>query len=177
MEFRIRPAGAADISLIRSMADVVFRATYADILSPEQMEYMMDWMYSPESLMVQTEGEGRWFFIAEADGQPAGYVSYEFEDMLEDGRKLYHLQKLYAMPQYQGKGLGRRMLLFVEEALGEANPYGCRIELNVNRANSAVDFYEHIGLTRDRQGDFPIGHGYFMNDYIYAIDIKPTEIQ
>lgn len=172
MEFRIRPAGASDIPLIRSMAEVVFRATYADILSPEQMEYMMDWMYSEESLEVQTEGEGKWFFIAEADGHPAGYVSFEFEDMLEDGRKLYHLQKLYAMPEYQGKGLGSCMLRFVEDALAEASPEGCRVELNVNRGNSAVTFYEHMGLHRDRQGDFPIGHGYFMNDYIYAKDIN-----
>lgn len=171
MEFRIRPAGALDIPLIRSMAEVVFRSTYADILSPEQMEYMMGWMYSEESLKVQTEGNGKWFFIAEADGCPAGYVSFEFEEMLEDGRKLYHLQKLYAMPEFQGKGLGRRMLSFVLETLSEANPSGCRVELNVNRGNSAVTFYEHMGLTRDRQGDFPIGHGYFMNDYIYAIDI------
>ena len=45
------------------------------------------------------------------------------------------------------------------------------MELNVNRHNSAVVFYEHLGMRRDRQGDFPIGHGYFMNDYIFAIDI------
>lgn len=46
-----------------------------------------------------------------------------------------------------------------------------RIELNVNRYNNAVSFYEHLGMHKARTGDFPIGHGYFMNDYIMAMDM------
>ncbi len=170
-EIAIRPAGVNEIPLIRSMADVVFRRTYADILSPEQMEYMMEWMYSEDSLATQVSAPGKYFFIAYADGVPAGYVSFEYEDIMEDGRRLYHLQKLYVMPEFQGCGLGRRMLSFVCSSLSSMNPDGCRFELNVNRNNSSVGFYEHCGLSRVRQGDFPIGGGYFMNDYIYALDI------
>ena len=62
------------------------------------------------------------------------------------------------------------MFEFVRTLLHEWNPDGCRIELNVNRENPAVGFYEHIGMTRDRQGDFPIGKGFYMNDYIYVLD-------
>ena len=173
MDFIIRPATEKDIALIRTMADVVFRRTYASILSPEQMEYMMDWMYSGQSLRGQICDEGRWFCVAETatGGIPAGYVSYEREGELEDGRQLFHLQKLYVMPQYQGLGLGRQMLDYVKRALASENPEGCRVELNVNRGNPAVDFYERMGLVRARQGDFPIGNGYYMNDYIYAIDL------
>ena len=46
-----------------------------------------------------------------------------------------------------------------------------RIELNVNRNNPAVGFYKHQGLKIIRQGDFPIGNGYYMNDYIMGLDI------
>lgn len=167
----IRQAGPDDIGTVRSMADVVFRKTYADILSPEQMEYMMDWMYSEESLGEQISGEGRFFRIAEFDGVPAGYVSFEFEEALPDGRSLYHLQKLYVMPGYQGRGLGAAMLEHVKSFLVGICPGGCRIELNVNRNNPATGFYERMGMARDRQGDFPIGEGYYMNDYIYATDL------
>ena len=156
---------------IQGMADVVFRQTYADILSPEQMEYMMDWMYSTDSLREQVGGKGKYFFIAEADSIPAGYVSFEFEKELPDGRNLYHLQKLYVMPGYQHSGLGKALVEFVRDFLSELEPTGCRVELNVNRNNSAVGFYEHLGMVRDRAGDFPIGNGYYMNDYIYALDI------
>lgn len=168
----IRPATVEDIALVRTMADDVFRKTYAGILSPDQMEYMMDWMYSQDSLLQQITGEGKWFCIAECGGVPAGYVSYEFEGTLEDGRRLYHLQKLYVLPQFQGIGLGKAMLQHVKDALAAFNPGGCLVELNVNRGNPAVDFYEHNGLVRARQGDFPIGNGYYMNDFIYAIDLQ-----
>ena len=166
----IRRASAGDIPLIRSMADVVFRKTYADILSPEQMEYMMDWMYSADSLRGQVCDDGRYFYIAEMDGVPAGYVSFEYESVLPDGRPLYHLQKLYVLPDCQRLGIGRAMLDHVRESLLGLCPDGFRFALNVNRGNPAVSFYEHVGLVRERQGDFPIGNGFYMNDYIYIFD-------
>lgn len=38
----IRRASPDDIPLIRSLADVAFRDTYAEILSEGQMDYMME---------------------------------------------------------------------------------------------------------------------------------------
>ena len=45
--FTIRKATVAHCELIHMMAKEVFPATYKDILSPEQLDYMMDWMYAP----------------------------------------------------------------------------------------------------------------------------------
>lgn len=171
MPVNIRQAHYDAIPTIQGMADVVFRLTYADILSPDQMEYMMEMMYSTDSLRVQVGGKDKYFYIAESDGIPAGFVSFELEGELPDGRPLYHLQKLYVMPDFQCKGLGSMMVEFVKCRLAAIHPAGCRVELNVNRNNSAVGFYERMGMRRDREGDFPIGHGYYMNDYIYAFDI------
>ena len=56
------------------MAEVVFRHTYRDILSAEQMEYMMDWMYSSSSLEHQMS-EGHVYYIAFSEEVPCGYVS------------------------------------------------------------------------------------------------------
>lgn len=170
--FSIRPASIEDIPVIREMAEVVFRKTYADILSPDQMEYMMEWMYSEDSLRDQITAPGKAFHIAYAGNIPAGYVSFEADGITKDGRALFHLQKLYVMPEFQHSGLGGKMVGFVKGLLLEWNPGGCRIELNVNRSNPAVGFYERLGMTRDRQGDFPIGNGFYMNDYIYALDIR-----
>ena len=169
-ELNIRFAGKDDIPVIRTMADVVFRRTYKEILSPGQMEYMMDMMYSEESLAQQVAGAGKWFCIAELDGTPAAYVSYEREGAHPDGRPLYHLQKLYVLPEYQRRHVGSGMLGFVTDHLRAENPGGFRVELNVNRNNPAVSFYEHAGMVRDRSGDFPIGSGFYMNDHIYAFD-------
>lgn len=163
----IRKAAIEDIPAIRAMADVVFRDTYREILSPEQMEYMMDWMYSEESLMKQMLERGDVYFVE--DG--CGYASVRPDGTADDGRPRFHLEKLYVMPSSRETGLGRRLF---DRAAAEARSMAggpCLLELNVNRNNSAVSFYEHIGMRRDRSGDFPIGCGYYMNDYIMAIDL------
>lgn len=167
---RIYRAGLGDIETIQGMAQIVFRKTYADIITPEQMEYMMEWMYSSESLAKQVDAPGKAFFIAELENVPCGYVSVEYEKTMNDGRKLFHLQKIYVLPDFQGKGLGRELFNHAVAYLEDSCSEPFRIELNVNRDNKAVHFYEHMGMRKDRQGDFPIGLGFYMNDYIFALD-------
>ena len=44
-------------------------------------------------------------------------------------------------------------------------------ELHVNRDNPQVAFHKHMGFSILRSGDFPIGQGFYMNDYIMQLDI------
>ena len=187
----ISKASGEDIMCIHNMAQVVFRHTYREILSPEQMEYMMDWMYSPANLQKQLD-EGHVYYIAYRDGKPCGYVSVQPEGIADDGRLLFHLQKIYVLPSEQGHGLGRalfdravahvrevvlaREVVHVREVAGgctEGCVEGCgaRIELNVNRSNPSIGFYHHLGLRILRQGDFHIGNGFYMNDYIMGLEL------
>ena len=163
----IRPATVDDIPAIREMAEVVFRKTYRDILSPEQMEYMMDMMYSERSLVHQMTTERQKFFIDPG----RGYVSFRSDGMTEEGQDRFHLEKLYVMPDARNTGLGKKLFRMVCDYVIKISTGHPRLELNVNRYSSAVSFYEHLGMRRDRSGDFPIGRGFFMNDYIMAIDL------
>lgn len=72
--FTARKASVEDCGLIREMACVAFPDTYKTILSPEQLDYMMEWMYSPENLRRQM-AEGHVYYIAYKDGTPCGYLS------------------------------------------------------------------------------------------------------
>ncbi|MFR9558396.1 MAG: dihydrofolate reductase [Rikenellaceae bacterium] len=58
----IREATTDDIELLHTMADESFRNTYKDIVSSEQMEFMMDMMYSIENLRKQFE-EGHIYYM------------------------------------------------------------------------------------------------------------------
>ena len=68
----IQKVTVADCELINKMAGEVFPATYKEILSPEQLDYMMDWMYAPENIRKQMEEEGHVYFIAYKEGKPCG---------------------------------------------------------------------------------------------------------
>lgn len=167
-EVKILKAGENDLPVIHDMAQIVFRHTYLDILSPQQMEYMMEWMYSLPNLHKQLS-EGHVYFIAYISGRPCGYMSIQMEG-IDSGIMVFHLQKIYVMPSEQGKGVGK--LLFNQAVDYVTNSFlPSRIELNVNRNNNAVGFYRHIGMRILREGDFHIGEGFYMNDYIMGLDI------
>lgn len=166
----IRRASPEDIPVIRALADVCFRDTYRTILSPAQMEYMMDWMYSERSLERQMGRDGHVYFIAEAEGTPCAYFSVQPLGLQDDGDYLFEFQKLYLLPAYQGRGFGRYLVAYVFQFVREAaGGWPCRLELHVNRNNPAAAFHRRMGFSILRSGDFPIGQGFFMNDYIMGI--------
>lgn len=155
-----------DIELINTLASDVFYTTYRSILSPEQLDYMFDMMYSLESLHDQIEVQGAQYFIARKEGEECGYIS-----IIGHGEAEYHLDKIYILKPFQGLGLGRNMVEFAIDYLRSKHRDGesLRLTLNVNRNNRAVGFYHTMGFSVAQSGDFDIGGGYFMNDYIMEL--------
>lgn len=162
----IRIATKNDIPLIRSLALQVFPATYQELLSPEQLDYMLEWMYSEDSILKQMDN-GHTYYIALKEGDACGYASVE-----QEGEDLFHLQKIYVLPSFQGYKIGQYLFNKIVNHIKEHHPGPCTMELNVNRSNKAVDFYKRMGMHVAREGDFPIGNGYYMNDYIMALTIE-----
>ena len=78
--YTIREATIKDCDLINSLAWEAFPATYQAILTPEQIEYMMHWMYDEANLRRQMTEEGHVYFIIYVEDEPAGYVSVRPED-------------------------------------------------------------------------------------------------
>lgn len=95
--FTIRKATTADCALIQKLAQQIFPVTYKDILTPEQTDYMMEWMYSLDNIRKQMEEEGHVYFLAYEECEAAGYVSVQ-----QQGEDLFHLQKIYVLPLLPG---------------------------------------------------------------------------
>ena len=173
--FTYRRATTDDIELIRSIAKVAFPATYSTIISAEQIDYMMEWMYSAKKLQQEISGNIT-YLLAEVDGRTVGYLSFGPDEGAEDcaaaalsaaapgqGR-LFHLHKIYLLPEAQGGGNGKRLFMAGEREMRLAG--ATAFELNVNRGNPALGFYRHLGMQLSRSGDFDIGGGFFRNDHI-----------
>jgi len=158
-DYCIRKASHADIPLLHHLASLIWAPTYGSILSEEQVAYMFDVIYTETALQQQMQ-EGQTFLLLYAKDQPMGFASFSEKDATA---KVYKLNKLYLLQDCQGKGLGKKLILYVEE---EAKKRGAAIlDLNVNRYNKAKDFYERCGYHKHQQEDIPIGP-YWMNDYV-----------
>jgi GNAT superfamily N-acetyltransferase len=160
---KIIPATIKDIHVIQKLAYQIWPPTYSQILTKEQIEYMLDFLYSLKALEEQMENLRHKFIIACDLTQPVAFASYSFP--FEPS--VCKLHKLYALPEQQGKGLGR---LLIDHIIYEIKLLGAiALQLNVNRQNKAKNFYEHLGFSIIGEENIDIGNGYFMTDYIMEL--------
>ena len=157
----IRPAVAADVPLLIDLAQRIWRACYPEIILPEQIEFMLGWMYSEDEIRRQIAAGVPWK-IAELNGSAIGYLSYQRED---DGR--VKISKLYVLPEHQRRGHGQEMLVHIFE---QAQMLGApAVWLQVNKRNEcAIGAYRKAGFEIIDEAVFEIGGGFVMDDYLMA---------
>jgi len=138
--------------------------TYGNILTQDQIDYMLDMMYSSKALTEQMTNLGHHFLMVKQDNAQKfqGFVSYEFDYKGENKTKLH---KLYVLPECHGTGIGRVLIDKVCEAAGKHG--NTSVLLNMNRFNKSLGFYKHIGFEIVGQEDIDIGNGFLMEDYIF----------
>lgn len=157
----LREATSADIPLIQGIARATWPVSYADMISPAQIAYMLDLMYSTAALHEQFGPKGHRFFLVEQDGTPVGFAGFEHGHL---GTQRTRLHKLYILPHAQRTGLGSELLnAVIVEAL---NAESSAIELNVNKHNRATDFYLRHGFAVECDEVLDIGGGYVMDDHV-----------
>ena len=146
--------------IIHDLAHRIWPDTFKDILSPQQLTYMLNWMYSIETLQEQM-AKGHRFFVIKENQEPLGFIGVE-SNYPHKGQLKIH--KLYVLPNLQGKGLGKQLIDFV---ISLARKHQIeKLTLNVNRFNKAVAFYKHIGFTIAFEENIEIGNGYLMEDFV-----------
>lgn len=159
MTTTFRKATNKDIQVIREIANKTWFVTYTEILGFEQTDFMFELIYNEKALAEQIN-TNQVFILQYLDEIPVAFASYSEKD---GGNKVYKLNKIYLNPDFQGEGLGRKMLEEVENQIKELG--GKILDLNVNRYNKARFFYEKLGFEVILEEDIPIGK-YWMNDFV-----------
>lgn len=154
-------AKESDFHIIQQIAYQTWPETYGQILSEEQLNYMLKSFYSEEALSENVSKKGHHFLLAKENDNCLGFVSYEHNCNKTNQTKIH---KIYILPNTQGKGVGKALLYEVEKrAKAKANN---ALFLNVNRFNKALSFYTKMGFEIIGQEDIKLEHGYLMEDYI-----------
>ena len=155
-----RKASEKDISLLQDLAGKSWNSAYANILSKEQIEYMLKEMYSYLEISNQIQNPDYHYYIILNDDDAAGFIGFEFH-YEKDTTKLH---RIYLLEEFKGKGLGKKGLDFLKEKVSETSDQ--RLILNVNKDNPAKRMYESQGFQVFHEEIFDIGNGFVMDDYL-----------
>ena len=155
----IFPATAKDLSTIKNLAHEIWPATYGAILSKKQLDYMLNLFYSEKALQQNITDKHNFILIQE-NSQILGFADYE---LTYQNEAVTRIHKIYLLPKGQGKGLGRKLIQYVENKAVEAD--NMKLSLNVNRYNKAKVFYESQGFKVAFEEDVVLNFGYLMEDY------------
>jgi len=150
-----------NFSDIRAIAKEVWPIAYGSILTEAQLNYMMEMMYSINSLQLQANSKKHHFILAKENDVTLGFASYEFNYSETKKTKIH---KIYILSTQQGKGIGRKLIDYIETEAKKHHQVA--LLLNVNKYNIAQNFYKKIDFTIDHEVVIDIGNGYVMDDYV-----------
>lgn len=151
---------------IRDIASKIWPVAYRDIITEDQINYMLEKMYDPKILKEQITTQNHQFYILYNGDLPIGFVGFELN---YDKKNTTKIHKLYLLPETKGLGFGRMLLNIVVNAVQQQQFR--TIVLNVNKKNPAVHFYLKNGFKIKEEVVLDIGNNFVMDDYIMELEI------
>ena len=159
---QLMPYDENGIKEMSRMATAIVREHFDPIIGKEQNDYMIQKFQTADAIKEQLEHGYQYYFVSDEKRRIGFLAFYPRENTM-------YLSKLYLYKEERGKGYSRQMLDFV---IRNAQDIGLTfIELNVNRNNSAIYAYEKLGFKVVRTEKNDIGSGFFMDDYVYGLQI------
>ncbi len=162
-KIEIRPVGADEVEAIAALARIIWQDCYADIISQEQIDYMLGDRYGAERMREELRTPGIWWDQAFVDGERAGFAS-TFRTEAPGELKL---DKIYIHPEHQRHGVGGALIAHVAARGRADDPPARTLILAVNKQNNqALAAYRKHGFTQREAVYIDIGNGFVMDDYI-----------
>lgn len=170
MRFDVMPvATEKQIVELEETANYVWHNYYKDIISQEQIDYMLK-NYQSREAVRKNMSEGYIYYMIMADGELAGYICV----LLQSDYAL--VQSLYIKPEYRRRGLAKRTLAHIDAIFANKEhgfDYIKKLRVNVARNNSfTINVYERLGFEKVRAVDTDIGGGFYRHDYVMERKVK-----
>jgi GNAT superfamily N-acetyltransferase len=173
MLLHIRQARLEDAREIAAVRIITWRVTYRNLL-PEDVLANLSYEKSEETwreILSSNQRQGYAFAAEDLDlGKVVGFAI----GGPERNADLIYLGELYAiyiLPEYQGKGLGRRLCTVVARRLLKAGMNSMLIWML--NGNPADGFYRAMGGVPRREMNVTIGDGIYRQTGYAWLNIKP----
>ncbi|BCJ98808.1 GNAT family N-acetyltransferase [Anaerocolumna chitinilytica] len=156
---------AEDIKQLAQAALKIWNEYYIQIITKEQIDYMVNKFQSAEAIADQIENQGYEYYLLKPEDAIAGYIGVK-----ETPQDFLFLSKFYILKENRGKGYAREAMDFMTELCKQRGIK--KIWLTVNRNNeNSIKVYEKFGFHVIKTQVSDIGNGYVMDDFIMEKDI------
>ena len=142
----ITKATEKDIQTIQNVAKESWNSAYTNILEQKQLDYMLDLMYSQETLKTHFENPNYQYYLIQEDEVFLGFIGFEFHKEPETTK----LHRIYFLKEAQGKGLGKKALEFVKY-YSVTNHFKVVLLEIENHNERAKKLYEHYGFQNHKR--------------------------
>lgn len=151
------------IVVLSALATKIVREHFDPIIGKAQNDYMLQKFQTADAITEQLRQGYEYYFVCDEQKQHIGFLAFYPRQ-----QELY-LSKFYLEKEQRGNGYAKAMLQFVIECAQKAGLN--TIVLNVNRDNTAIYAYEHLGFQKIGEEKNDIGEGFYMDDYVFAYHI------
>ena len=157
-----------DWKKIQSIAYATWPKAFGEVLTKEQIDYMLKLIYNEDSLRNQMTVSGHLFILVYEGIEPVGFASYEAN---------YHslpqliVHKLYLLPQTQGKGIGTILIRYLTDVAIKNNNNKLRLKVYYKN-HRAIEFYRKNGFSDIGTETTSIGNDYNIIDNLMTKDIQ-----
>ena len=159
-KLRFETATINDIPILQDAAYRIWHAHYPDIITVEQIDYMLAEGYSTDRIASEITEQGTTWLKILDDKEMIGFVAFG-----PYGEQTIKLHKLYLDVACHGRGIGSAALAEVERCALTCG--ATAILLNVNKYNhKAIASYERNGYQVAESVINDIGNGFVMDDYV-----------
>lgn len=153
MEVIIRQWRMDDLPSVQRITWDTWLAAYSEFIPENDLQTYFDSHYTMEALSELFHSVLVNGFVSEIDGSVVGYARTQLNN--EENR--FYISSLYVLPQYQGKGIGMKLLRAAEEC-ANAHHLGT-VWLGVMVQNvGALTWYKKIGFQFVEEAPFTMGN-------------------
>lgn len=153
-----------DIKELASLASAIWHEYWPVLLTPEQIDYMVENFQSENAINNQYDNENYTYYFIRENDKNAGYFGVSAK------QDYLFLSKLYISKDYRAKGLGTMAFEKIKEIAQNQNYK--KIQLTVNKHNeNTIKAYLKWGFKIIDSVVTDIGSGFVMDDYIMSFEL------
>ncbi len=154
----IKATNDTDIKRIAELATIIWHEHFKTILSPEQIDYMVERFQSYNAIKKAVTEDGYEYYMAEDGDDLCGYLGIHNE-----GDGVIFISKVYVRADKRKMGIATKLL----ERLKVEYPEAHKWYLTVNKYNyGSIAVYEKRGFKKVKDLVTDIGNGFIMDDYV-----------